>query len=187
MAAVPKVIKHFNVTVDGVGYCGLATSVTLPELTILTEEHRAGGMDAPIALDMGMELMTLSFELAEQEPNILAKFGLYNQNAVRLIFRGAQRNDTQEQAYVVTAQGMVTSINLGDISPGEKNTITVNMALRYFKLTIDNRVIYDIDVDNMIRIIYGVDQLEGQRKLIGLNSIQTIQNIGTNLINLTGF
>ena len=42
------------------------------------------------------------------------------------------------------------------------------MAVRYFKFTHDGDVIHEIDVDNMKRIVNGVDQLEAQREALGL-------------------
>ena len=50
-----KILKNFNLFVDGRGYAGKAEEVTPPKLTIKTEEFRGGGMDVPAAVDMGME------------------------------------------------------------------------------------------------------------------------------------
>jgi UDP-N-acetylmuramoyl-L-alanyl-D-glutamate--2,6-diaminopimelate ligase len=52
---LPKILKNFNVFVDGRGYAGKIDEITLPKLTIKTEEYRAGGMDIPVSIDMGME------------------------------------------------------------------------------------------------------------------------------------
>jgi len=41
---LPKILKNFNVFVDGRGYAGKIDEITLPKLTIKTEEYRAGGM-----------------------------------------------------------------------------------------------------------------------------------------------
>jgi P2 family phage contractile tail tube protein len=38
-----KILKNFNLFVDGRGYAGRAEEVTPPKLTIKTEELRAGG------------------------------------------------------------------------------------------------------------------------------------------------
>ena len=47
-----KILKNFNLFVDGRGYAGRTEEVTPPKLTIKTEELRAGGMDAPISIDL---------------------------------------------------------------------------------------------------------------------------------------
>lgn len=53
--AARDILKNFNLFVDGRGYAGNVSEYTPPNLAVQTEDHRAGGMDAPIALDMGME------------------------------------------------------------------------------------------------------------------------------------
>ncbi len=52
---ISKILKNFNVTVDGCGYAGRINKIILPTLTIQTEEHRAVGMDTPIDIDLDME------------------------------------------------------------------------------------------------------------------------------------
>ena len=60
-----KILKNFNLFVDGRGYAGRAEEVTPPKLTIKTEEIRNGGMDAPISVDLGMEKLECQFILIE--------------------------------------------------------------------------------------------------------------------------
>ncbi|WP_410541965.1 phage major tail tube protein [Wolbachia endosymbiont (group A) of Portevinia maculata] len=64
---LPKILKNFNVFVDGRGYAGKIDEITLPKLTIKTEEYRAGGMDIPINIDMGMEKLEADFTFAEYD------------------------------------------------------------------------------------------------------------------------
>jgi len=42
------------------------------------------------------------------------------------------------------------------------------MSVTYYKLEIDGRVMYEIDVVNMVQVINGVDQLAGDRAALGL-------------------
>ena len=53
MAMIPQTLANLNLFVDGVSFQGDVSSLTLPKLTIKTEEHRVGGMDAAIELDQG--------------------------------------------------------------------------------------------------------------------------------------
>ncbi|MDL2295612.1 phage major tail tube protein [Lachnospiraceae bacterium OttesenSCG-928-E19] len=86
---MPKILKNFNLFVDGRGYAGRADEVTPPKLTIKTEEIRAGGMDAPAEVDMGMEKIETSFSLIEYDPDILTQFGVVSGNSVSITLRGA--------------------------------------------------------------------------------------------------
>ncbi len=71
---LPKILRNFNVFVDGRGYAGKIEEITLPKLTIKTEEYRAGGMDIPISIDMGME--KLEAVLLNMIQNSLGSLGL---------------------------------------------------------------------------------------------------------------
>ena len=73
---LPRVLKNLNLFVDGRGYAGRVDEITLPKLTVKTEEHRAGGMDAPVRLDMGMEALEATLMLAELDEAVFATFGL---------------------------------------------------------------------------------------------------------------
>ncbi|EPC7922441.1 phage major tail tube protein, partial [Yersinia enterocolitica] len=43
----------------------------------------------------------------------------------------------------------------------------VSTQCTYYKLTIDSKVVMEIDVVNLIEMVNGVDLLEAQRKAIG--------------------
>lgn len=70
MIQFPRILKNLNLFVDGRGHAGHVDEVTLPKLTIKTEEHRAGGMDLPVELDMGMEKLEASIVLSDTNPDI---------------------------------------------------------------------------------------------------------------------
>lgn len=156
--AQPQVLKNFNLYLNGGTYIGKVEEVTLPNLQVITEDYRGGGMDSAVKLDMGLETPELGFTLAEHSADIYAQFGLRNQNAVQAQFRGAMVADNVTTPYIVTARGMYTQIDGGTVSVGGKNPLSGTMALRYYKLEIGGREVIEIDVDNGIRNIGGVDQ-----------------------------
>jgi P2 family phage contractile tail tube protein len=157
---------------DGVGFAGRVTELTLPALSIQTEEYRAGGLDAPIAIDMGMEALTCSFTLAEYDTDMLKMFGLYDQNSVVLTARGAlQRNgDTAAVAVVCNLTGSITNFDPGAFEAGSVTEAGFEMAVRYYKLTIASEALIEIDVENMKRIVNGTDQLESLRDAMGIGA-----------------
>lgn len=85
---LPKILKNFNAFVDGRGYAGRIDEISLPKLSIKTEEHRAGGMDIPVAIDMGMEKLEAELTFSEYDPELFRLFGLVDGNAVSLTLRG---------------------------------------------------------------------------------------------------
>lgn len=168
MAQIPRVLKNFSLFVDGRGLAGTVQTLTLPTLTTKMEEFRGGGMDAPVELDMGMEKLEGTFELAEYNPDIIALFGLASAET-RLTARGAMRRDGENAvAAVVNMTGSIKELDPGDWTAGDMATGTFGYSLRYFKLTVDGRDLVEIDKVNMIRRINGVDQLESIRTVIGV-------------------
>lgn len=166
--ALPRILKNFSLFVDGRGYAGRVDEVSPPKLAIKTEEHRAGGMDAPIAIDMGMEKLEASFTVAEHDPAIYQQFGLVGGKAVAVTLRGAMQGDADVVPVVVTLRGIYTELDGGNWKAGDKGSLKVNVACRYYKLEIGGKVAVEVDVDNMKRIINGVDQMASMRAAIGL-------------------
>ena len=167
---LPRTLRNFSMFLDGVGFAGKVTELTLPVLGIQTEEYRAGGLDAPIAIDMGMEALTCSFTLAEYDTDMLKMFGLYDQNAVQLTARGAlQRNgDTDAVAVICNLTGSITNFDPGAFEAGAITEANFEMAVRSYKLEIASETLIEIDVENMKRIINNTDQLESLRTAMGI-------------------
>jgi len=78
---VPQTLYNMNAHIDGLSFNGEITSLTLPKLTLKTEEHRAGGMDAPVEMDQGMEKLESSFAGKGARPEIMKFYGLADQTA----------------------------------------------------------------------------------------------------------
>jgi len=169
MAMIPETLANLNLFVDGVSFQGDVPSLTLPKLTIKTEEHRAGGMDVPVELDMGMEKQEAAFTTNGVRRESLKFFGLADGTAFNGTFRGAfQGLKGVIKPVVVTLRGRLKEVDLGDWKPGDKAEIKHSVAVTYYKLEIDGRLVYEIDPLGMKRVIDGVDQLAAQRTALGL-------------------
>lgn len=163
------ILKNMALFVDGRGFAGNVEELTLPKLTLKTEEFRNGGMDAPIEVEMGMEKLESEFTLTRFDKNVLKLFGLAPGQLTPLTIRGAVISDDGTQtAVVVNLQGIVREMDPGNWKPGEKSTLKIMMALRYYKLTHGGDVVHEIDIPNMVRTIGGVDQLSAVRSALGI-------------------
>ena len=163
------ILRNMSLFVDGTGYAGNVEELTLPKLTMKTEEFRAGGMDAPVEQSLGMEKLECDFTLNSFDKKILTLFGLSPGNNTKLTARGAIESDNGTQtAVVVNLEGMVKELDYGTWKPGEKATQKAMVALRYYKLTHGDTLVHEIDIPNFKRIINGVDQLEATRKALGI-------------------
>ena len=163
------ILKNMALFVDGRGFAGNVEELTLPKLTLKTEEFRNGGMDAPIEVEMGMEKLESEFTLTRFDKNVLKLFGLAPGQLTPLTIRGAVISDDGTQtAVVVNLQGIVREMDPGNWKPGEKATLKIMLALRYYKLTHGGDIVHEIDIPNMVRTIGGVDQLFAVRSALGI-------------------
>lgn len=170
MAMIPETLANLNLFVDGISFNGDVPNLTLPKLTLKTEEHRAGGMDIPIELDMGMEKMEANFTTTGQRKESLKFFGLADGNAFNGVFRGTYKIQKGEtKPVIVTLRGTLKEIDMGDWKAGDKAELKHAIGVTYYKLEVGGEVIYEIDPVGMTRVINGVDQLASQRRDLGLS------------------
>lgn len=168
--ATPRILKNYNVFVNGRGLAGVAESCTLPEVSLKTDEHRAGGMDAATEIDMGMDTLSAKFSMKDPDLAILGLAGQMNSNSARVTFRGSFVRDADMSRVAVVAElsGRIKKSSPGDWKGGDAATFDFEMSVNYYKLTVGGVEVYEIDVENMVRRIGGVDQLAGIRADIGL-------------------
>ncbi|MGN8258190.1 phage major tail tube protein [Pseudomonas sp. SMSB3] len=169
MAMIPETLANLNLFVDGVSFQGDVPSLTLPKLTLKMEEHRPGGMDMPVEMDLGMEKQEAAFTTSGVRREALKFFGLADGSGFNGTFRGAFKGlKGKINPVVVTLRGTLKEIDMGDWKSGDKAEIKHSVGLSYYKLEVDGRVIYEIDALGMRRVIDGVDQLASQRAALGL-------------------
>lgn len=167
--AARDVIKNNNLFVDGRGYAGQIEEINLPKLAMKLEEFRGGGMNAPIDLDMGQEKMESDFSLIAYDRAVLSLFGLVSGNSVPLVVRQALESfDGTVTAVTHTMRGKVKEIDQGTSKAGDKQALKVALTLTYYKLQHGDTVVQEIDVENMVHIVGGVDVLAQQRAALGI-------------------
>lgn len=165
---LPRFLRNFTAFVDGVGQAGKIDELTLPTLDLVTEEHRAGGMDAPVDVDLGMQLLTCGMVLSSYDAENFRAYGGLNAG-VALTVRGAiQRQGEAAQAVVIRMTGTGKTIDRGSWTAGSKATKTITYTLTKYSETVNGVEVVYIDVENMIRRVDGVDPLEGMRRALGI-------------------
>lgn len=167
--AARDVLKNFNLFVSGKGMAGQIDEYNPPKLSLKTEEYRGGGMDAPLELTMGMEKMEADATIIAYDADVLALFGVVEGNQVGFTARGHLESfDGTKTAVIHTMRGKVKELDPGTWKPGDKPSLKLSLALSYYKLTHDGRVISEIDVENMVFVQNGVDLLAVARANLGI-------------------
>jgi P2 family phage contractile tail tube protein len=167
--AARDVRKNFNAFIDGRGYAGQVDEFNPPKLTLITEEFRAGGMDAAIDVNMGMEKLTADFSLKAYDSNVLALWGVAEGQQVPFVLREALESfDGTIKSVVHTMRGKILGMDPGTSKAGEMPNLKCDLSLTYYKLVHDGVTIHEIDVENMVRIVNGVDQLANMRAALAI-------------------
>lgn len=167
--AARDVRKNLNLFVDGRGYAGQVEEFNAPKLALVTEEFRAGGMDAPVELTMGMEKLECDFSLISYDRDVLSLFGVAEGALVPFVAREALESfDGTVTPVVHTMRGKIREMDPGTSKPGDKPSLRVAMALTYYKLQHGDTTVLEIDVENMVRVVNGSDALSATRAALGL-------------------
>ncbi|KAF3999214.1 phage major tail tube protein [Glaciimonas immobilis] len=167
---LPRKLKDFNLFNDGASYLGLVPEITLPKLSRKMEEYRAGGMSGPVMVDMGNEALTLEWTAGGLVVDALKQYAAKSHNAVQLRFAGAFQNDDTggTTAVEIVVRGRHKEIDMGSAKVGDDTAHKYSTALSYYKLTVDNADIIELDFMNCVEKIGGVSMNDDLRKAIGL-------------------
>jgi len=118
---------------------------------------------------MAMEKLESDFSLIAYDENVLLQFGVVEGNQVPFTIRGHLESfDGSTSGVVHNLRGKIKEIDRGTWKPGEKASLKISMALAYYKETRDGVVTMEIDVENMIYIVGGVDLLAAARANLGI-------------------
>jgi len=166
MTALPKKLKYFDAYVDGRGHAGVVDEVELPKLALKTEEHRSGGMDTPVEIDLGTEKLEATVTCAEDVVELIKLWGVIGQ-VVGVTFRGSRGEGAAAEPIIAEMRGMLREVEMASAKAGEPGQSKYVFSLRYYRLSIAGSDLVEIDTENMIRKIGGVDQLAVARANLG--------------------
>lgn len=170
---LPKVLRNFNVIVEGRPLAGIAEELKLPDLERKTEEYRASGMLAPVSLDLGMELLTLEFTLTEFNSDVLKAWGVTDAGGINTRFMGAARADDSNagvDAIEISVRGRWKKIEQGNAKNSDMAKMKVQMPLVYYRYNLNGETLIEIDVVNGKEVVGGVDRSADVLKALGIAS-----------------
>jgi P2 family phage contractile tail tube protein len=160
---------NFIVWCDGFGKLGEGENAKLPVMEVNSEEFRGGGMDIPIKIDLGMNPLTFEFKLSSFDPQVYNLWGLYPGQDKQFTMRGSlAHQDGTPFAAIAGCRGNLHKVESDALEPARKILHTFTCELTYYKLTVGDQLIYEIDPINGRRIVNGVDQLRQDRIAMGL-------------------
>lgn len=167
--ALPKILKLFDVHIDGGSWLGQVTALTPPKIGRQMEEYR-GAFDRPIKLDLGGTALEMEIKTAGRSSGLITKIGqtLIDGTAVR--FSGAYQSDDAGgwMGVEIYVRGRMEELDRGELKVGEVAEETNKLNLTYYREVENGRTQVEIDVLNHVHIVGGVDRMAEARRLIGL-------------------
>ncbi|GLR13273.1 major tail tube protein [Chitinimonas prasina] len=169
--ALPSVLKFFGTFVGGNDYIGETKEVVLPKLTRKLEKWRSGGMDGAISMDLGQGDLEIEVTYGGFMRELLRDYAADKHDAVMIRWAGSyQRGDSEDaDAVEVVVRGRHEEFDFGSGKPGEETEFKVKSAISYYKLTVNDVVVVEIDLVGMVCIVDGKDRLAKHRRNIGMN------------------
>lgn len=167
---LPRVLKNFNLFLDGRGFAGLAETVTLPKLERATEEFRGAGMLGPVELDLGLSGLQLEFSLAEFNADVMASWGLDDVAGINARFLGAlvAGDGGGTDAIEISARGRWKSMDMGEAKTKDLAKMKVEMPLSYYRFTRNGQVLIEIDLLSGREVVNGHDRSAEVMRAIGV-------------------
>ena len=141
----------------------IATSslLAVPKLKPKTEKVFMGGVDGETEVEFGLQVLEAKLKLTAVEPSILKLVGLRAGQIKTFQFNAATVSefDAGVKGVAVRLTGKIFDADPGDWKHGDKTEWDYRIVCKTYKMTFDSAVIHDIDPQNFIRIVDGVDQL----------------------------
>lgn len=167
--ALDYILRNCSTFVDGYGLHGATSKITLPKLVEINEEHRGGGMDAPLDIALGHEKLESNVETADLDPRVVRLWGLAPGTVKAFTHKGfLVGEDGGDRSAEVHMRGRVKELDFGDWEPGSLAKLSYSLTLRYIKFSIGDEVLHEIDVVAGIRIVNGIDQNIAMRTALGM-------------------
>lgn len=147
-------------------YVASEQGVSLPDLAIETEDHRGAGMDAPVAIDMGMGPLEAELTFAAPLPAIFQTLG----NRLLATLRAATvgESDFEADGWAFVIGGRVIGAPIDAVKLKSDVMLKQRWRLDYYRVERDREVLIEIDVESGRRVVGGVDQTASIRAAIGI-------------------
>ncbi|MBC7907027.1 MAG: phage major tail tube protein [Rhodospirillaceae bacterium] len=170
--SLPKVIKSWNLFIEGRGYAGVAEKTKLPKLEKEMEAWRAAGMLGAIKLDLGMKELEMEFTLGEFNADVLAMWGLNDASGIgaRFLAAAVAEDGGGTDAIEISVRGRWESLDFGDVEGKKMSKLDVKMPLTYYRYNRNGTTLIELDMISGKEIVNGVDRSAERLKAIGITA-----------------
>jgi len=163
MKHVPQFIQGVTTFIDGVGLLGTCKQIALPKIEKVRETVVAGGFER--SLDTGVyKVMEAEYTFSEYHEAVYRAMSTGLSGTLpTFVNKYSIKQRSQNIPVVATLKGDF-DVDDGTIETAKEAERKVKQYVEYFSLEINGKKEIEIDLDNMIGYIYGVDYFEELRK-----------------------
>lgn len=172
MAIRVKQLTHCNLYAEGGSFQGAMLSITLPEVKHKSTEHKAGDLLGTPKLPGSLDAMSSTikmngfyddFHMLTADPNRM----------VGLMVRANQKSrdgygNITDEPVTLYLRGWFSSRKIGELADTPSKPEYV-MEVYYYRLTVNGNDIEEIDIENGIHRVDGVDILADFRANLGIS------------------
>lgn len=154
------ILRNCICIADGVKIAS-STTLRLPKIKMKTEKEYFGGSDGESESEYGLQAMDAMVKVGAIEPGLSKQTALKPGAYKSYRFNGAAVGERSSSVISVRVRilGKIADLDAGDWKHGARSEWDHRLIVKAYKLMIGNEVIHDIDPENFIRIVDGVDQL----------------------------
>lgn len=150
-----QIWRDFNILVDGIGNVGVSKTIEPPKLEFLTVE-RDGAMAMEEVVPL-IKAMTAKIVLNEYNPEAYAAAAKQFGTAPTFFCKGSTVQGDAKIPVLMTIKGKVKVLEAPVAERGKEVEMTLEIAVTAYSQEINGVKKIDIDVENMICVIDGVD------------------------------
>jgi len=169
MANVVSKLHGANVYLNGKNYAGLASEVTLPDVTPMLHDHCPASGRGKIGLPYGMEEMVVTFK-GDFDPSFVAaslNFYAIQQLLIYSTITGWEVNGVETQAAVMASLGVsFRGYKPSAFKAGEPSELEFTAGVWRYKLEVGGVALYNSDLLKNEQTVLGVDLNEVSNSLL---------------------
>jgi len=159
---VPEFVQDINVFAGGIGHLGVSDEVELPKIAFTREDISAGGFEKEVLVGT-LEKMEAKITVNQYSTSIMEQ--ATKQKEAYFVIKGSIKKGSAAVPAVATIKGDF-DIEFGNLKAKEAVKQTLEIKVKFFEFEVNGEQLVQLDADNMIAKIYGVDYLAELRSNI---------------------
>lgn len=150
-----QVLRDMNILVDGIGNLGISKSVELPKIEFLTSE-RGGAMAVEEVIPL-IKAMSAKITLNEYNAEAFRAASKAFGSGTTIFVKGSTVQGDVKVPVLATIKGKVKLLENPFPEAGKEVEMNMEISVTAYSFEIDGQKKIDIDTDNLVCMIDGVD------------------------------